>query len=100
RQSAGTVSTKAQETGHASGHAAGVAKAESEMEEMLGTMHGLIDMARVERHKIVSGAEPEIVRLAMGIAERVIHKAVEVDRDIVIAMTKAAIAQLVDRESI
>jgi len=63
-------------------------------------MRGLIDMARVERHKIVEGAESEIVKLAMGIAEQVIHKAVEVDRDVVVAITKAAIGELVAREAI
>ena len=100
RTGAGDVHTQAHEVGHDAGHAKGVEAVEDEMEEMLGTMHGLIDMARAERHKIVEGAEPEIVKLAMGIAERIIHKSVEVDREVVIAMTKAAISQLVDRESI
>ncbi len=94
------VTQQARTEGHDTGYRDGVTKAENEMEEMLATMRGLIDMARVERHKIVEGAESEIVKLAMGIAEQILHKAVEVDRDVVVAITKAAITELVDRESI
>ena len=97
---AAEISQQARTEGHDSGYHDGVTKAESEMEEMLATMRGLIDMARVERHKIVEGAESEIVKLAMGIAEKVINKAVEVDRDVVVAITKAAIGELVAREAI
>lgn len=100
RTGATEVAEQARKEGHAAGHGEGIAAAEREMDEMLSTMRGLIDMARVERHKIVEDAEPEIVKLAMGIAERILHKAVEVDREVVIAITKAAISELVDRESI
>lgn len=100
RTGAVDVAEQARKEGHDSGHTEGVAAAEREMEEMLATMRGLIDMARVERHKIIEGAEPEIIKLAMGIAERILHKAVEVDRDVVVAITKSAIGELVDRESI
>lgn len=94
------VSERARSEGKDAGHNEGLAAAEREMEEMLATMRSLIDMARVERHKIIEGAEPEIVKLAMGIAEKILHKAVDVDREIVISISKAAIAELVDRESI
>jgi flagellar biosynthesis/type III secretory pathway protein FliH len=94
------VTESARAEGKDAGHSEGLAAAEREMEEMLATMRSLIDMARVERHKIIEGAEAEIVKLAMGIAERILHKAVEVDREIIIAISKAAIAELVDRESI
>jgi flagellar assembly protein FliH len=94
------VVERARAEGKEAGHSEGLAAAEREMEEMLATMRSLIDMARVERHKIIEGAEPEIVKLAMGIAERILHKAVETDREVVIAIVKAAIAELVDRESI
>lgn len=97
---AAEITQHARQEGQDSGYRDGIAKAESEMEEMLATMRGLIDMARAERHKIIEGAEPEIIKLAMGIAERILHKTVEVDRDVVVAITKAAIGELVDRESI
>jgi len=94
------ITQQARKEGQDSGYRDGVTKAENEMEEMLATMRGLIDMARVERHKIVEGAEGEIIKLAMGIAEQILHKSVEIDRDVVVAITKAAIGELVDRESV
>lgn len=100
QRSVADVTAEAQESGQKAGHAEGVDAAQREMDEMLGTMRGLIDMARAERHKIVEGAEPEIVKLAMGVAERILHKAVEIDREVVVAMAKAAISHLVNRESL
>ena len=97
---AAQIAQSAHAEGRDSGYREGLEAADKEMEEMLGTMRGLIDMARVERHKIIEGAEGEIVKLAMGVAERILHKAVEIDREIVVAVAKAAIAQLVDRESV
>lgn len=100
QRSVAQVTAEAQDAGQKAGHSEGVDAAQREMDEMLGTMRGLIDMARVERHKIVEGAEPEIVKLAMGVAEHILHKAVEVDREVVVAMAKAAISHLVNRESL
>ncbi|MBV8355798.1 MAG: hypothetical protein JO101_10795 [Candidatus Eremiobacteraeota bacterium] len=100
RGSAGDVTARAQEGGHQAGYAAGTDAAQAEMDSMLSTMRGLIEMARVERHKIIESAEPEIVRLAMGIAEQILHKQVDYDRSVVVEMVKAAIGRLVDRESI
>jgi len=91
---------QARTDGRKDGYAVGADAANREMSEMLETMRGLVDMAGVERHKIISAAEPEIVRLAMGIAERVLHQQIALDRGVVVEMAKAAIARLVDRESI
>jgi len=91
---------QARTDGRKDGYSAGADAANHEMSEMLETMRGLVDMAGVERHKIISAAEPEIVRLAMGIAERVLHQQIALDRGVVVEMAKAAIARLVDRESI
>lgn len=84
----------------AAGRAEGAAAAEREMSDMVATMHNLVDMARVERHKLIETAEPELVRLAMGIAERVLHQQIALDRGVVVEMAKVAIARLVDRESV
>lgn len=95
---AAAVTEAARNAGFETGREAGRSTAEQEMNEMLVTMRGLIDMARAERHKIIESAEPEMVKLAMGIAERIVHKQVSVDRDVVVEMTKAAIARLLERE--
>lgn len=84
----------------AEGFAAGTDQANLEMADMMATMHNLVEMARVERHKLIESAEPELVRLAMGIAERILHQQVALDRGVVVEMAKVAIARLIDRESI
>jgi flagellar assembly protein FliH len=91
-----TVQTEARAAGHAEGSAA----ADREMGDMMATMRNLVDMARVERHKLMEGAEPELVRLAVGIAERVLHQQIALDRGVVVEMAKVAIARLVDKESV
>jgi flagellar biosynthesis/type III secretory pathway protein FliH len=95
---ASAVSEAAHNQGFEAGRDAGRSAADREMNEMVITMRGLVDMSRAERHKLIESAEPEIVKLAMGIAERIVHKAVDLDRDIVVEMTKAAIQRLLERE--
>lgn len=84
----------------ATGRAEASAAVDREMSEMLATMRNLVDMARVERHKLMESAEPEIVRLAVGIAERVLHQQIALDRGVVVEMAKVAIARLVEKESV
>ena len=91
-----TVQAKARSDGHAEGAQA----ADAEMSDMMATMRNLVDMARVERHKLMESAEPELVRLAVGIAERVLHQQIALDRGVVVEMAKVAIARLVDKESV
>jgi len=84
----------------AAGHAEGLAAADREMSEMMATMRNLVDMARIERHKLMESAEPELVRLAVGIAERVLHQQIALDRGVVVEMAKVAIGRLVEKESV
>jgi flagellar assembly protein FliH len=82
------------------GHAEGAAAADREMGDMMATMRNLVDMARVERHKLMESAEPELVRLAVGIAERVLHQQIALDRGVVVEMARVAIGRLVEKESV
>ena len=88
--------TEARTTGHAEGTAA----ADRDMADMMATMRNLVDMARLERHKLMESAEPELVRLAVGIAERVLHQQIALDRGVVVEMARVAIGRLVERESV
>jgi flagellar assembly protein FliH len=94
------IAETARRGAHEAGHATGLQAAELEMSELLASMRNLIEMARAERHKIIESAEPELVKLAMGIAERVLHQQVALDRNVVVEMAKAAIGRLIDRDSI
>jgi len=94
------IAENARRAAHEAGHAAGTQAAEREMSELLATMRNLIEMARAERHKIIESAEPELVKLAMGIAERVLHQQIALDRNVVVEMAKVAISRLIERDSV
>ena len=97
---ADSIAQDARKHGHGEGFQAGRDAADREMNDMLVTMRGLLEMARAERHKLIADAEPELVRLALGIAERVLHQQVALDRGVVIEMAKTAISRLIERDSV
>ena len=101
---ASTGAERVEEDAHAAGFDRGLTdgrtQAGTEMDEMLATMRGLVEMARLERIKIIEGAEPEIVKLAYALAEKVVHQQISMDPNVVVQMAKAAIARLVNRETI
>ena|GEM_PF-613903 len=97
---ADTIAQEARKRGHDEGAAAGRESADRSMDEMLATMRGLLEMARVERQKLIQEAEPELVRLAFGIAERVLHQQVALDRGVAVEMAKVAIARLIERDTV
>lgn len=78
-------------------------KAEDQREEVLaaareaGRQEGLaqatevILRARQERARIVEAAEPEIIRLALAVAERIVGTAVQLDEDLVLKISAQAI---------
>ena len=97
---ADTIAQDARRRGHDEGFAAGRDEADRQMNDMLVTMRGLLEMARVERHKLIEAAEPELVKLALGIAERVLHQQIALDRGVVVEMAKVAIARLIERDTV
>jgi flagellar assembly protein FliH len=97
---ADSIAQDARKRGHDEGFAAGRDAADIEMNDMLVTMRGLLEMGRAERHKLIEDAEPELVRLALGIAERVLHQQIALDRGVVFEMAKTAIARLIERDTV
>ena len=97
---AGGIESDARAKGFEQGAGDGRAAAQAEMDEMLETMRGLVEMARVERHKIIETAEPEIVRLSVTIAERILNQHVALEPSAVLDMARSAITRLVNRETV
>jgi flagellar assembly protein FliH len=97
---ADTLAQDARKRGQDEGFEAGREHADREMNDMLVTMRGILEMARAERHKLIEDAEPELVRLALGIAERVLHQQVALDRGVVVEMAKTAIGRLLERDTV
>jgi flagellar assembly protein FliH len=99
-RNANRLEAEAKQRGYDDGMNDGRAAAQAEMDEMMATMRGLIEMARAERHKIIESAEPELVRLSVAIAERVLHAHVAVEPGAVLEIVRSAISRIVDRETI
>ncbi|GAC1655643.1 MAG: hypothetical protein NVS9B12_06840 [Vulcanimicrobiaceae bacterium] len=97
---AGDIEEAARTSGFEEGRHDGRNAASAELDEMLTTMRGLVDVARAERHKIIEGAEPEIIKLAMQLAEKIVHQQITVDKNVVVSMARAAITRLVNRETV
>ncbi len=94
------IEAKARQSGFDRGVGEGRAAVQAEMDDMLATMRGLIEMARIERHKIVQSAEPEIVRLCVAIAERILNAHLAMTPSAVLDMVRSAITRLVNRETV
>jgi flagellar assembly protein FliH len=95
-----TLAEDARRNGYDSGYANGVQEVNASMAAMIATLGEIVDSARIERHALLGAAEPELVRLAVGIAERVLHQQIALDPGVVVEMARAAIARIVDRERI
>ena len=92
--------TQAQADGSARGQEAGRAQAAEEAREAIATLHDLVESARTERRSIVDGAEPEVVRLALAVAERVLHREIEIQPDVVLGMVRVGLSRLSGREKV
>jgi len=95
-----TLAEQARRDGHEAGYANAVEEVQASMAAMIATLGEIVEAARAERHVLLASAEPELVRLAVGIAERVLHQQIALDNGVVVEMARAAIARIVDRERI
>ena len=86
--------------GRDDGYRDGMAAADAQMREALETMREVIESARVERRGIIESAEPELVRLAMAVAERVVHSHIAIDANVVVENTRQALTRLIGRETV
>jgi flagellar assembly protein FliH len=94
------IEAQAKQQGFEQGGSDGRAAVQAEMDEMLETMRGLVEMARVERHKIIESAEPEIVKLSVAISERILNQHIALDHEAVVELARSAISRLVNRETV
>ena len=92
------IESQARARGHEEGLTAGRTAGHAELEEDVATMHELIESAREQRNDVIKSAEPELVRLAMAVAERVVYDHVAIDPNVVLENVRHALTRLVGRE--
>lgn len=92
------LESQARTRGHEEGVTAGRAAGYAELEEDVAAMHELIGNVREQRNVVIETAEPELVRLAMDVAERVVYDHVAIDPNVVLENVRHALTRLVGRE--
>lgn len=92
------IEAEARTRGYDAGFEGGKAAADLQMSEMIETMHGLLAQMRDQRHELIESAEPELVRLAMAVAERIVHEQISIDPNVVVENVRSALTRLVSRE--
>jgi flagellar assembly protein FliH len=90
---------QAQEAGYQEGYAAGQAAAQAEAGQILAAARAeaeaIVRQAQVEKAQMLSTALPEMVRLALAVAEHILHQEVQVRPEVVAGMVAASLAQFV-----
>jgi flagellar assembly protein FliH len=98
REGAQTIEAQARESGEREGREAGSAAAHEELAPVIATMREMIESIRTQRVAAINAAEPELVRLATAIAERIIHTELVSNPMVIVENVRQALTRLVSRE--
>lgn len=92
------LESDARASGHEQGYTAGKSAAEDELEPVITTIRELIESVRAQRAAVIAGAEPELAKLAMAIAERIVHTELQTNQNVVVENVRQALTRLVSHE--
>ncbi|HTU71470.1 MAG TPA: FliH/SctL family protein [Candidatus Baltobacteraceae bacterium] len=95
---AAQIEEQARISGREQGYAAGKSAGEEELAPVIATIRELIESVRAQRGAAIAAAEPELVRLAMAVAERVIHGELLTNPTVIVENVRQALTRLVSRE--
>jgi flagellar biosynthesis/type III secretory pathway protein FliH len=95
---ASEVQERAQSSGHDEGYKVGHEAASAELKPVIATFRDLVEGVRAARQAVITSAEPELVRLAMAIAERIVHTEVANNQNVIVENVRNALTRLVTRE--
>lgn len=98
RTEAEKLKEDARAAGREQGYADGERAGRDELEPAITTIRELVESIRAQRAEVISAAEPELVRLAMAIAERIVHTEVVTNPATVVENVRQALTRLVSRE--
>jgi flagellar assembly protein FliH len=100
RAAAERIQKDAYHEGFSQGEAAGRKLTDQKLEPILKSIERLIVSLGRERETLVERYEAEIVRLALLVAARVVHREIEADHDVVLDVARDALAKVVKAERI
>ena len=100
RRDRDAIAEAARAEGHEAGRQEGIARVDAELNELLGLLHGIIDAVREDRDRFLRSAEPELVRLALGAAERIVHHEISQNDQFVVETVRSALTRAMSRSDI
>lgn len=100
RREAEDIQRRAYHEGFAQGEAAGQELAAQKLEPVLQSLRALIESIGGDRQALAERQEGELIKLAMLIATRVLHREIEIDHEAVIGVARAALEKVIRAEKI
>jgi flagellar assembly protein FliH len=92
------VEEEARKHGDERGYDEGKRLGQSELDPAIETFREVAQSIREQRRQLLEQAEPELVRLAMTIAERIVHTEVTVNPNVVLENVRSALTRITSRE--
>ncbi|HTX58297.1 MAG TPA: FliH/SctL family protein [Verrucomicrobiae bacterium] len=93
-----SIESEARRHGQEEGERSGRAEIQAQLSASVSNLEALIEATRAQRDKILESAEPEILKLAMAVAERIVHEQISIDQNVVVENVKQALTRLIGRE--
>lgn len=91
---------EAYEEGLRRGHAAGEQRFNEGVGNAVETLHAACDRMLQARTEFLESLQPQLVRLAVSLAERILEREVQLDSTIVATTARAALEQVLDAERV
>ena len=92
------IEEAARAAGDERGYAEGKQKGETELDPVIATFREVAQSIREQRRALLEASEPEIVRLAMAIAERIVHTEIATNPSVVLGNVRSALTRITSRE--
>ncbi len=100
REEREAIAEAARSEGREAGRQEGIARVDAEINELLTLLHALIEAVREDRDRFLRSAEPELVRLALGASERIVHHEIAQNDQFVVETVRAALTRALGRNDI
>lgn len=91
---------EAYNTGYSEGIQEGRIREKQELSHTLASVEKLIKALETLKTELLERCEADILSLSMAVAEKVIHKEISINRDVIVAVLKDTIRQIKDKEGL
>lgn len=91
---------EAYEEGLRRGHAAGQQRFDEGVGQAVETLHGVSEQMLQARVEFLDSLQPQLVQLAVALAERILEREVQLDPTVVATTARAALERIVDAERV